>query len=134
MFSKETEYALRSLVYIKVQNKNGKKPGVVEISTEIEAPQFYTAKILQNLVRKGLLMSQKGKGGGFYFDEKSQPLLLKEVIEVTQGDKIFTACGFGLKKCDCENPCPLHLKYSPIREAIKQLVDTESIGSLAEKI
>ena len=66
MFNKETEYALRGLVYIKLQNLQGRRPGTVEMAKEIEAPQFFTAKILQRLVRFGFLESLKGKGGGFY--------------------------------------------------------------------
>ena len=38
MFNKETEYALRGLVYIQLQNTNGRRPGIVEIAKEIEAP------------------------------------------------------------------------------------------------
>ena len=68
MFNKETEYALRGLVYIQTQNMLGKKPGIVEIAKEIDSPQFYMAKILQRLVRLGFIASTKGKGGGFYFD------------------------------------------------------------------
>ncbi|MBK7175047.1 MAG: Rrf2 family transcriptional regulator [Bacteroidales bacterium] len=66
MFNKETEYALRGLVYIQMQNTDGKRPGIAEISEQIDAPYFYTAKILQRLVRQGFVKSQKGKGGGFY--------------------------------------------------------------------
>ena len=68
MFNKETEYALRGLVYIKLQNLKGRRPGTYEVAKEIEAPPFYTAKILQRLVRFGFLRSLKGKGGGFFFD------------------------------------------------------------------
>ena len=71
MFNKETEYALRGLVYIKLQNLKGRRPGTVEIAKEIEAPHFFTAKILQRIVRVGLLKSYKGKNGGFFFDEHS---------------------------------------------------------------
>lgn len=133
MFYKETEYALRALVYVQFQNSAGRKPGFAEVAREIEAPQYYTAKILQRLVKGGLVMSQKGKGGGFYFDSSKAELKLKEVILFTEGDKLFTGCGFGLKNCDCNNPCPLHEQYSIVRTTINTLVTTETIQSLAKK-
>ena len=68
MFNKETEYALRGLVYINLQNLKGRRPGTSEVAKEIEAPPFFTAKILQRLVRSGFLRSLKGKGGGFFFE------------------------------------------------------------------
>jgi Rrf2 family protein len=134
MFNKETEYALRGLVYIKLQNLQGRRPGTVEVAKEIEAPQFFTAKILQRLVRFGFLESLKGKGGGFYFDENKTDLPLIKLITATEGDKSFSGCGFGLKHCDEDNPCPLHEKYSPIRESIKNLVSEETVQKLAEKV
>jgi Rrf2 family protein len=132
MFNKETEYALRGLVYIQLQNYQGRRPGITEIAREIDAPQFYTAKILQRLVRQGLVISLKGKGGGFFFDQDKPELTLKELIYVIEGSKLITACGFGLKNCSSGNPCPLHEDYSRIREAIEELVSTETIQSLAK--
>ena len=134
MFNKETEYALRGLVYIKIQNLKGKWPGTAEIAKEIEAPPFFTAKILQRLVRLGFLKSQKGKGGGFFFDDNDSDLTLDKLIAATEGDRAFSGCGFGLKYCDTANPCPLHEKYAPIRESIKKLVSEESVQTLAEKV
>jgi Rrf2 family protein len=134
MFNKETEYALRALVYIQLQNTMERRPGTVEVAKEINAPQFFTAKILQRLVRIGFLGSVKGKGGGFFFDPAKPELQLIKLISATEGDKSFFGCGIGLKNCDANNPCPLHEKYAPIRESINMLVSEETIQSLAEKV
>jgi len=133
MFNKETEYAVRSLAYIQFQNMQGHRPGTIEIAKEIEAPQFFIAKILQRIVKQGLLASVKGKGGGFYFEDGQSNLTLKELIIQMEGDGALTGCGLGFKHCNANNPCPLHDKYGPIREAMNHLVKTETIQSLAEK-
>jgi Rrf2 family protein len=133
MFNKETEYALRGLVYIQLQNSYNRRPGIVEIAKEIEAPQFFIAKILQRLVKQGVLQSVKGKGGGFHFAEGKESFTISDLVNLTGGNKTLNGCGFGLKHCDCENPCPLHEQYAPIREAINRLVSTETIQSLAKK-
>jgi len=134
MFNKETEYALRGLVYIKIQNLQERRPGIEEIAKEIEAPRFYIAKILQRLVRAGFVESLKGKGGGFFFDPEKPDLSLETLISATEGDRSFSGCGFGLKQCSDNNPCPLHEKYAPVREKIKKLVSEESVQSLAKKV
>lgn len=134
MFNKETEYALRGLVYIKLQNLKGRRPGTAEVSKEIEAPPFFTAKILQRLVRLGLLESLKGKGGGFFFDPEKPELQLVKLVSATEGNKSFVGCGIGLKHCDKDNPCPLHEKYALIRESINNLLSEETVQSLAEKV
>lgn len=134
MFNKETEYALRGLVYINLQNLKGRRPGTSEVAKEIEAPPFFVAKILQRLVRTGFLRSLKGKGGGFFFDTDKPDLPLINLISALEGDKSFSGCSFGLKECNSNNPCPLHKKYAPIREAINQLITEETVQSLAEKV
>lgn len=133
MFNKETEYALRSLVYIQQQNDRNRRPGIMEIAREIEAPRPFTAKVLQRLVRLGFIISVKGIGGGFYFDPEKPELALKELILATEGGHIFNGCGFGLKYCSSDKPCPLHEQYAPIRDAINKLVSEETIQSLVRK-
>lgn len=131
MFNKETEYALRGLVYIQMQNNREHRPGIAEIAREIEAPAFYTAKIMQRMVRHGFIASLKGKGGGFYFPEEKENLPLYNIITAIQGDRLFTGCAFGLKQCNEQNPCPMHDRYAPIREGMLRLVSEETIQSLA---
>lgn len=133
MFNKETEYALRGLVYIQIQNLSGKNPGVAEIAKGIDAPPFFTAKILQRMAKQGFVKSQKGKGGGFFFDKESPDLPIKDLIVATEGGNLLSGCGLGLRHCDVSNPCPLHEKYAPIRDAINSLVSSETIQSLAKK-
>jgi Rrf2 family protein len=131
VFKKETEYAMRALVYIQRCNINQRRPGIVEISSETETPQPFIAKILHKLVKQGILESAKGKGGGFFFDQERPALSLKSLIVLMEGDKIFKGCGFGMKQCDEDHPCPLHVHYSSLRYDLNHLVEHETIQSLA---
>ncbi|HKK42921.1 MAG TPA: Rrf2 family transcriptional regulator [Bacteroidales bacterium] len=134
MFNKETEYAIRALVYIKLQNIKKRRPGTTEIAKEIDAPPFFVAKILQRLVRSGFLESMKGKGGGFFFDENKPEVPLSKLVTAIEGGRSLNGCVFGLKQCDENNPCPLHYKYAGIRNSLNNLLSEETIGILALKI
>lgn len=134
MIAKSTEYAIRALVYIQLKNKDGKRPGKEEIAKEIDAPVAFSAKVLQVLTRHRLISSMKGRGGGFFFEEGQSNPTLYRVIELMEGDAFFHKCGFGLKQCSNENPCPLHDQYKAVRESFYQIVTTETIRSLTEKI
>ncbi|SMO77270.1 transcriptional regulator, BadM/Rrf2 family [Saccharicrinis carchari] len=134
MLSKSTEYAIRALVFIQLRNWENKRPGVGEIAGEIEAPEAYTAKILQNLTKHQLLNSAKGRGGGFFFDENQSHLTLYQVIHVMEGDNCFHKCGFGLKSCHNDNPCPLHDKYIVVRDGFFEIAKTETISALSDSI
>ena len=134
MLSKSTEYAIRSLVFIQIRNWEEKRPGIIEIAQEIEAPKPFAAKVLQILTRHGLVHSLKGRGGGFYFSEKHLNIKIYDIIHIMEGDGIFHKCGFGLKDCSNLNPCPLHDRYAEVRDGFFQIVNTETIYSLAKKV
>lgn len=134
MLTKGTEYAIRALVYVQLKNWEQKRPGVEEIAKEIEAPVAYSAKILQTLTKHKLLDSMKGRGGGFFFNGNQSDLTLYDVIHVMEGDACFHKCGFGLKNCNNSNPCPLHDQYKVVRDGFYNIVKTETINSLAERI
>lgn len=134
MIAKSTEYAIRALVYIQMKNQEGKRPGKEEIAKEIDAPEAFSAKILQILTRHQLITSAKGRGGGFFFTGDRPSPTLYDVIRLLEGDAFFHKCGFGLKQCHNDNPCPLHDQYKSVREAFFQIVQTESILTLSEKV
>ena len=134
MLGKTTEYAIRALVYIYLQNGEGKRPGFREISKMIDSPEQFTAKVLQNLTRAEIVSSMKGRGGGYYFEDLSVPLTLYEVIETVEGNESFLKCGFGLNHCDAGNPCPMHDGYSKVRDNFYKFTNEQTIQSLAQKI
>ena len=134
MLSKSTEYAIRALIFVQLQNSMEKRPGVAEIAKEIESPVAFTAKILHNLTSRKLLNSIKGRGGGFFFSENQAEITVYEIILVMEGDALFTECGIGLSNCSDDNPCPLHDQYGEIRDQLLALAKLETINSMAMKI
>jgi len=134
MLTKGSEYALRALLYIQLQNWEGKRPGVVEIAKNIDAPEAYSAKILHTLTSHKFLDSAKGRGGGFFYSDQQPERALYDIIVHLEGDRLFTKCGIGLKNCTEENPCPLHHEFVKVREELHNIFKNETIRSLAEKI
>jgi len=131
MFRKETEYALRALIYIYQQNQLGEKPGITEIAEEILAPRPFIAKVLQRLVKSDVLHSQKGKGGGFFFKNDQDDIVLKDVIVLLEGQKGFTSCGFGNGQCDDSNSCAIHPQYVKVRSELNRIFEENTVMLLA---
>ncbi|MFV0484594.1 MAG: RrF2 family transcriptional regulator [Bacteroidales bacterium] len=132
LLSKGTKYAIRALICICYENARNFKPGVETISKEIDAPQAYTAKILQKLTKSKLLSSAKGRKGGFFLENPD--LTPFEVIVELEGKEFFGSCGFGIKDCSDKNPCLLHEEYKPIKEKYLELVQSNTIRMLADGI
>ncbi len=134
MLSKASEYAIRALVYICMKDRESVRPGYREIAQYIEAPEQFTAKVLQTLVRSGLLSSVRGRGGGFFFEKDRDPIAIIDVINEMEGNHLFTRCGIGLNRCSDESPCPIHHQYAVVRDQYKRLAEQTTIKDLAERI
>ncbi len=134
MFSKACEYGIRAVIYIWSQSKKGNKLGVKDICKEIDAPEYFTAKILQSLAKQDIVSSTKGPNGGFYISKEQENIHLMDLVVAIDGDKLFNGCGLGLKQCSETNPCPIHHGYKEIREGLARLLKTKTLRDLADEV
>lgn len=70
MFSNSTKYAIRTIEYL-LFNKEGGKNTVGALAKELDIPQPYLSKIMQQLSKSKLISSTKGRGGGFILVKKT---------------------------------------------------------------
>lgn len=138
LFSKGCEYGLKAILYIAQQSIKGEKVSLKTIAKEIDGPEAFTAKILQQLTKKNLLISSKGPTGGFTMENhRIKETKLLEIVEAIDGTKVFTQCGLGLKQCSEAFPCPVHDKFKIVRDDLHKMLSTisvyESVVGLEEK-
>ena len=134
MFSKTCEYALRALIYITQQTKDGGRIGIKDIAAGIDSPEYFIAKILQDLSRKGFVQSAKGPTGGFFLDNVSLNRSLAEIVKEMDGDKIFSGCALGLKECSETHPCPVHNEFKHIRNNLQKMLNDMKIGDFVDQL
>ncbi|HEX2534544.1 MAG TPA: Rrf2 family transcriptional regulator [Chitinophagaceae bacterium] len=130
MLSTSCKYALRACVFLAARSSGKSRYGIREIAAEIEANEHTAGKILQQLVREGLIHSAKGPGGGFFMDAQA-PVSLLRIVQVVDGTELFTQCGLGLKQCSEQRPCPIHDQYKEAREALLRQFSTLTVQDLA---
>ncbi len=132
MFSKACEYGIRATIYIAMQSLQGNRVNLKDISTEIDSPVAFTAKILQQLAKNNIVESVKGPTGGFQIDKKDiDSIKLIQIVSAIDGDKIFNGCGLGLKECNEDFPCPVHFQFKEVRDNLKKMSSETSIYELA---
>lgn len=134
MFSRTCEYAIRGLIFIAHETEGGGRIGVKDIAKGIDSSEYFIAKILQDLTKKGFLHSAKGPKGGFYFNEEDLGRTLASIVREMDGDRVFEGCALGLPECGDHHPCPLHSQFRTIRHALKDLLETTKIGDLTGKL
>ena len=134
MFSKSCEYGLRAIIYIAQQTNQNNKVSLSTISEEINSPEAFTAKILQQLTRNNIVKSIKGPHGGFVIETEKMQTKISEVVFLFDGDNIYNGCGLGLKQCDANSPCPLHYKFIEIRNDLKTMLENTTLEILVNEM
>ncbi|MEO8774140.1 MAG: Rrf2 family transcriptional regulator [Gelidibacter sp.] len=132
MFSKACEYGIKASIYIALNSYDGKRVSLKEIAKEINSPEAFTAKILQDLVRNKIINSVKGAYGGFEIEKHNiAAIKLSQIVNAIDGDGIYHGCGLGLDVCDANHPCPVHDQFITIRNELKSMLETTNLEQLA---
>jgi Rrf2 family protein len=149
IFSNPTEYAIRGLAELVCRttlngqppaNGNGNGVGysqrimIEELVRGTDLPRDFLAKIFQRLARAGILISSKGRGGGFALARPAHEITLSQVVEVLEGPQCSDRCVVGLEKCNDHMPCPQHDLYKPIRQRLKDYLATTTVADLAASL
>ncbi|EMR02955.1 HTH-type transcriptional regulator iscR [Cesiribacter andamanensis AMV16] len=134
MLTKTSEYAIRSLMYIAIHSSETNKVGIKEVASELELPLHFIGKILQDLVRKGIIASVKGPHGGFYLDRPASTITLMDVVRVIDGGEAFKRCGLGMKQCSDAHPCPLHEDFKVYRDGLARVFNKRTIHDLTHEV
>ena len=126
-FSRSVEYGLRAVLYLATNCSEGLRFGVKTIAKDLGIPEHFLGKVLQNLVRKGIIFSIKGPNGGFYIDKSKIDLPIIKIVEAIDGLEMFHNCGMGLHQCNDEKPCPIHKDYGPLRDGFFKILSEKTI-------
>lgn len=130
MISHTGRYALRILGFL--AGHPGEWVQGTAIAEETGIPANYLSKILNQLRKRGFVLSQKGWGGGFMLAEGALERPILAVLETVEGPRPEGECLFGLARCDAQNPCPLHDYWEKIQDTYEAMMLSVRIGDLAE--
>ena len=134
MISKACKYGIRAAVYVASRAGKGAKLNVKDIAKEVDAPEAFTAKILQTLNKHRIITSLKGPYGGFYIEDYQLEQPVINIVNAIDGMSVFWECGLGLKKCSGTHPCPMHDKFKGAREAMRDVFQQTTIRQLAQEL
>ncbi len=104
-----------------------------EISKKLNIPKEFISKILQSLTESGIVVSKKGKAGGFKLAKHPSKIKLIDIVEAIDGLESFNTCVLGFPECSSKNPCPVHDKWEDIRLKAYQMLSSETIDKFKEK-
>lgn len=134
MLSMKTQYAFKALMYL-AQKDNGEPILIAEIAEKKNIPLKFLENILLELKKAGILDSKKGKGGGYFFNQRPSDVRLAKIMRLIEGPIALLPCvslNFyqKCKNCD-ERNCGLSNVMKEVRDATLQILENKTVADIA---
>jgi Rrf2 family protein len=128
--SKKTDYALMAMKHLALLGDRGSS-SAREVAEQYDIPIELMAKVLQRLVRRGLLASQQGTRGGYQLARSPLQISVADVIQAIDGPFTVTACSTEKHDCEQYSKCNVRGPLWQIRERIVATLGMVSIAEMA---
>ncbi|MCU1382531.1 MAG: nsrR [Acidobacteria bacterium] len=129
--SKKADYALIAMKHLALRGDRGSS-SAREIAALYDIPIELMAKVLQRLVRRGLLVSQQGTRGGYYLSRAPLQISVADVIQAIEGPVTVTACSTEEGgQCEQFSKCNVRDPLFRVRERILAALGECTIAELA---
>ena len=134
MLTQKAKYALRSLAVLAAADPHVPLP-IHEIADRAHAPQKFLEAILLELRRHGVLVSTRGKAGGYVLARPAEDLKVGDIIRMVDGPLAPIPCASltAYRPCaDCPDPesCAIRSVMRRVRDATAAILDHTSIAEI----
>lgn len=132
IITRATEYAVRAVLHM------AKQPaGEIVYKRDICATQDLTpaflTKILQPLIKVGIVASQRGVGGGFYLAKKPGEITLYDIVSSQEGPLYINLCLVEKDSCNRQPTCPVHGVWNEIRDDFSTILKRYTFADLIRR-
>ncbi len=134
IYSVGCEYGVRALTKLAGDVPAGRFCLLRDILEGTDLPQHFVGKIFQTLVRAEILVSAKGRGGGFALKRPPTEITLRQIVEAIDGQHRINRCILGFSECNDDQPCAQHDHWKEIRRQIEQVLDTTTLADLSATV
>jgi len=129
MFTRSGLHAIRAMAVL-ARLPDGAYGGTAHVASAGNIPSSYVSKVLQALVRAGMIESHKGPGGGFRLARPAEQFTLWEIVEPFEGPSRRPGCVLGLSDCSESSPCALHNDWKAIRGKYLEMMRRTTLAEL----
>ena len=127
-FNKTTEYALR-ILSLMAQDES-RLYRVDDIFKELNIPYRYLCRLMTNLTRSNLIISEQGKYGGYRFARPIVAISLMDIVTAAGEDRLADECFFGIGGCRQVTKCLMHDKWAIIREKMREVLNSTNLSDI----
>jgi len=134
MLSRRAKYALKAMICL-AQSKDSAHLSVTDIAQRANVPRAFLEQILSELKRHNLLVSRRGKQGGFLLARDPREISFADVIRPIDGPLALAPCASrtAYRPCpECRDvrTCELRQTLILVRDATADILENTKLSSL----
>jgi Rrf2 family protein len=126
-----SDYGLRGLAYL-ARQPSGQVVLVREVAEAQHLPESYLAKIFQELVRQGVMVSHRGARGGFSLARDPSDINLREVVEAIEGPIELVPCLEAEPSCDQIDDCTMWPALQAVQDQLVGALEGMTVRHLVD--
>jgi FeS assembly SUF system regulator len=130
--SKLTDYGLVLLTHM-AQGGAADVRTAHELAQASHVPLPTVSKILKELSREGLVVSHRGRRGGYSLSRPADQISVAAVVEALEGPVALTECSVLDGGCSLEPECLAKSHWGPISRAIQRTLSRLPLSSLGPR-
>ncbi len=127
--SEKTNLAIHALSNL-AKSGEGVSLSISELAKGFPVSKSHLAKVMQNLVKAGIVNSSRGAKGGFIFTRSPEKITLLEVLEALEGPINQNSCLFGKPYCN-EGTCLLSELVGQVVELVRAYLAGNTVHDFA---
>jgi Rrf2 family protein len=134
-FGVGVDYCLKALITLAERYPTAQPYRVEEIAAVQNVPENYLRRLLIELKRGGLVLSQKGPSGGYMLARHPSKITMAEVVQIIEGEYVPVECLEDGSNALCQRAdnCAMRDVWNEVRESVNAILGGVTLQSLAER-
>ena len=133
MISQKAKYALRALVALAKAESPDQALMISDIAEQQCIPKKFLEQILLELKYRGIVMSRRGKAGGYMLLKAPDAITFGEVLRIIDGPIAPLPClsRIAYRRCeDCadESSCEIRRVFARVTHATREVLDNTTLA------
>jgi len=134
-FGVGVDYSLKALLMLADRYPSAQPLRVEEIAAVQGVPENYLRRLLIELKRGGLVLSQKGPSGGYMLARSPARITMADVVEIIEGGYTPVECleDGANSFCPRDGGCPMRDVWRDVRDSVVGIMRNATLQSLADR-
>jgi FeS assembly SUF system regulator len=133
--TKLTDYAIVVLSTMIGRDGNPASAAARDVAGRSHVPQPTVSKVLKLLARAGLVVSERGKHGGYRLAHNPSEITVAQIIDAVEGPIAVTECSVHSPGgCELEGRCPMEENWIRINVAISKALGDITLSDMTRPL